>query len=228
MKTFQSDFRRRLLRDAASSCWPLVLWAGGAANAQALPAAEAAPISTGFALPSTLGSLQYAISASQSMSWGYYSASGVSGGANLSGDLAYLSSSKVHPFSAVLAGGRSWAESSQSSYSFASLGLSQVANFGRWNFVISDGVSYLPGTPTPGLSGVPGVGDLGVTTPPTGTDTQGLLTNFSSRITNSAAGTLSRALTGKTSINASGSYSIYRFLDSPTASLKSQRCGPGQ
>jgi len=35
--------------------------------AQALPAASASPVSTGFSLPSASGTLQYAVSASQSM-----------------------------------------------------------------------------------------------------------------------------------------------------------------
>jgi hypothetical protein len=225
MKTSQSDFCLSL-RGMLLVLLAVVLSTGGVASAQALPAAEAAPISTGFALPTTLGSLQYAVSASQSLVWGFYSNSGASASTNLSGDLAYLSNSKQHPFSAVLSGGRSWSESGQSSYSFASLGVSQVANFGRWNFVISDSVSYLPGTPVAGLSGVPGVGDLGITPVQIGTDTgQGILTNYSNRITNSAAGTLSRQLTGKTSINASGTYSIYRFLDSPTTSTSISGAG---
>jgi hypothetical protein len=225
MKTSQSDFSLPL-RGMLLVLLALVLSAGRPAYAQALPAAEAAPISTGFALPTSLGSLQYGISASQSLVWGFYSNSGPSASTNLNGDLAYLSNSKQHPFSAVLSGGRSWSESGQSSYSYASVGLSQVANFGRWNFVISDMISYLPGTPVAGLSGVPGVGDLGVTPVQVGTDTgQGILTNYSSRITNSVAGTLSRALTGKTSINASGNYSIYRFLNSPTTSTTSSGAG---
>ncbi|MDP9049763.1 MAG: hypothetical protein M3O31_03435, partial [Acidobacteriota bacterium] len=225
MKTPQSDFHL-LLRGKHFLLLALVLWAGRVATAQALPAAEAAPISTGFALPTSLGSLQYAITASQNLNWGYYSTSGASASSSLSGDLAYLSNSKLHTFSAVLAGGYSWSESSQNSYSFASLGLSQVANFGRWNFVVSDSISYLPGTPVQGLSGVPGVGDLGVTTVPTGADTvQGVLTNYSNRITNSAAGTLSRQLTGKSSISASGGYGIFRFLDSATTSTN--RSGAG-
>jgi hypothetical protein len=134
---------------------------------------------------------------------------------NLNGDLAYLSNSKRHPFSAILSGGRSWSESGQASYSFASVGISQVANFGRWNLVLSDALSYLPGTPVAGLSGVPGVGDLGVAPVQVGTDTgQGVLTDYSSRIANNSAATLSRQVTGKTSLNASGAYSFSRFLSS--------------
>jgi hypothetical protein len=52
---------------------------------QALPAAEAAPISTGFALPRAAGTLNYAVSASESLSWGYYGNQGAAAGTNLSG-----------------------------------------------------------------------------------------------------------------------------------------------
>jgi hypothetical protein len=222
MKTSQSNFSLPL----RGMLLVLVLSAGQLASAQALPAAEAAPISTGFALPTSLGSLQFAVSASQSLVWGYFSNSGPSASTNVTGDLAYLSNSKRHPFSAVLTGGRSWSESSQGSYGYASVGVSQVASFGRWNFVVSDMVSYLPGTPVAGLSGVPGVGDLGITPVQVGTDTgQGILTAYSSRITNSAAGSLTRQLTGKTSISASGTYSIYRFLDSATTSTSHSSAG---
>jgi hypothetical protein len=196
------------------------------ASAQALPAAEAVPISTGFALPTTLGTLQYAVSASQSEIWGYYGGSSVASETNLTGDLAYLSSNKQRPFSMVLAGGRSFSESGQGSYSFATLGLSQVANVGRWNFVISDSVSYLPGTPAGGLSGIPGVGDLGVNPVQVGVSTgQGVLTDYSDQVTNTAAGSVSRQLTGKTSINASGAYSIMRFIDTPTTSVNTSGAG---
>jgi hypothetical protein len=184
-----------------------------AAFGQALPAAEAAPISTGFALPTTLGSLQYAVSASQSLIWGYYGNSGEVSATNLSGDVAYLSNSKLHPFSMIFSGGRSFSEAGQESYSYLNLAFSQVANVGRWNFIVSDTVSYLPGTPSAGLSGVPGVGDLGINPVQVGGDTgQGVLTDYSNRVSNAAAGSVSRQITGKTSLNASGSYSIMRFL----------------
>ena len=181
--------------------------------AQALPAAEAAPISTGFALPRTAGTLQYAVSASESLTWGYYGNQGAASGTNLTGDVAYISNSKRDPFSMVFSGGHSWDTSEQPSYSYLNLALSQVIAAGRWNFVLSDSVSYLPGTPTTGLSGVAGVGDLGVSPVQVNGDAdQGVLTNYSSRVTNAALGSLQRQLTGKTSINASGSYSTMNFL----------------
>jgi len=204
----------------------LLMPTGTCALGQALPAAEAAPVSTGFALPTALGSLQYAVSASQSLVWGYYDVSGVASSTNLTGDLAYLSGSKSHPFSLVLSGGQSWSESGQPSYRFVNLGFSQVANVGRWNFVLSDNVSYLPGTAAAGLSGIPGVGDLGVNPVQVGVDSgQGVLTNYSNRVNNIAVGSLSRQLTGKTALNASGSYGITRFLDNSTGSSNSSISG---
>jgi hypothetical protein len=188
------------------------------ALAQALPAAEAAPISTGFALPRTAGTLQYAVSASESLSWGFYGNQGADSATNLTGDVAYISNSKRDPFSMIFSGGHSWTNSGQPSYTYLNLGLSQVLALGRWNFVLSDSVSYLPGTPTTGLSGVPGVGDLGVAPVQVGGDTdQGVLTNFSTRVTNTAAASLVRQLTAKTSISASGTYSTMSFLGNSDA-----------
>jgi hypothetical protein len=193
---------------------------------QAIPAAEASPISTGFALPSVAGTLQYAVSASQSLTWGYYGNSGVASATNLTGDLAYISNSKLYPFSMVFSGGHSWATSGEPSYSFVNLAMSQVIAAHRWNFVLSDAVSYMPGTPTTGLSGVPGVGDLGPDPVQVGADTgQGVLTDFSTRVSNTAALSVERQLTGKTSLNASGSYSISRFLSDTSSSGSSNNPG---
>ena len=188
--------------------------AGPALMAQALPAAEAAPISTGFAFPSNLGSLQYAVSASQSLTWGFYGNSGAAAATNVTGDIAYLSNSKADPFSLVFSGGHAFSETSyEPSYSFLNLAFSQVITAGRWNIVLSDSVNYLPGTPVTGLSGVAGVGDVGVNPVQVGSDTgQGILTNYSSRVSNVASGSVARHLTGKTSLTASGSYSTTQFL----------------
>jgi hypothetical protein len=191
-----------------------------AAFAQAIPAAEASPISTGFALPLTAGTLQYAVSASESLTWGYYGNSGASASTNLTGDVAYISNSRRDPFSMVVAAGRSWATSGQSSYSYLNGALSQVISAGRWSIVLSDDISYLPGTATTGLSGIAGVGDLGVNPVQVGLDTgQGVLSNYSRRITNTAAASIQRQLTGKTAAHASGDYSLSHFLDNNSGNL---------
>jgi hypothetical protein len=193
---------------------PTLLAGTAAALGQAIPAAEASPISTGFSIPTIGGSLRYAVSASESLDWGYYRQSGIAAGTNLSGDLAYISQSKYHPFSMVLAGGKTWGTHGEPSYEFANLSLSQVFNAKRWNFVIADGVSYLPNTATFGISGVPGLGDLGVSPIQVGPDAgQGLLTNYSPQVDNTASASVGRQITSKTALNASGSYTILRFLN---------------
>jgi hypothetical protein len=207
----------RFVRTAAFPAFLLLaalLIAAHGALAQAIPAAEAAPISTGFSIPRTAGTLNYAASASESVFWGYDGTAGTSATTNVSGDVAYLSSSKRDPFSSVFSGGYSWGSGNIPSYSFLNLAVSQVINAGRWDFVISDSVNYLPGTPAVGLSGIPGVGDVGVPPVQVGPDTgQGVLTNYSTRVGNTTSGSLQRQITGKTSISASGSYSIQRFLN---------------
>src|SRR5690348_10699680 len=85
--------------------------ASSVAFAQALPAAEASPISTGFSLPTRSGDLTYGVSASESLTWGYYSSQGAASYSNISGDLGYISGSTRDPFSAVVTGGRSWSSS---------------------------------------------------------------------------------------------------------------------
>jgi hypothetical protein len=187
---------------------------------QALPAAEAAPISTGFSLPRTAGTLNWGVTASEALTWGYYGNQGPAAGTNLTGDVGFISNSRLYPFSLVFSGGHSWANTGAPSASFMSLGMSQVVNIKRWNIVVTDSLSYLPGTPIAGLSGVPGVGDLGAS--PTGVDTtQGVLTAYSDRISNSTSGSVQRQLTGRTSFSVSGSYAITRFLGSGNQGLGS-------
>jgi len=198
-----------------------LLGAAGSAQAQALPAAEASPISTGFALPTTSGSLSYALSASEGLNWGFFSNSGRSESTNLNGNLGYISNSKRDPFSAVVSGGRSFG-TGQPSYNFLGAGLSQVIAVKHWTYVLSDNVSYLPQTPALGLAGLPGLGDIGIspvllgvipTTSTIAAPTQGVLTNYEGRVTNTASGGFSREFTAKTSLRGSGAYSISRFVN---------------
>jgi hypothetical protein len=74
-------------------------------------------------------------------------------------------------------------------------------------------VSYLPQSPVGGLSGVPGVGDLGVEPVAVGpTSGLGILTNYGPRISNSVSGTVSRQITSRISAQATGNYSVQRFV----------------
>jgi hypothetical protein len=223
---FMVKERRTAIRWAALCGMLLTGIAGGIrmANAQALPTAEASPTSTGFSLPTASGSLTYAVSASETLNWGFYSNAGRSAGTNVSGDLAYISNSKRDPFSAVLAGGHSFGTSGQPSYNFVSLGLSQVLAMRRWNFVVADSASVLPQTPSAGFAGIAGLGDLGVSTISLGIvptsvvsqPAQGLLTTYATRVDNSVSASLERDITAKTGIHGSGSYSITRFTQNST------------
>jgi hypothetical protein len=191
----------------------LVLPFSRPASGQALPAAEASPVSTGFELPRTAGTMQYSIGANETISSGYYSSSGVYSSTGLNGNLALISASKSDPFSMVFSGGRSWSTSGQPSNFYLNLALSQVIDTPKWNFILSDSVSYLPETASGGLSGIPGTGDLGVPPVQVGDEFgQGVLTGYSTRVANISALSVQRRLTGATSLQLSGSYSILRFV----------------
>ena len=218
--------RRQFFLNCLSVLLGVVLSAAAArsAAAQALPAAEASPISTGFSLPVTSGSLTYALSASETVNWGFFSNSTETESTNVSGDLGYISNSKRDPFSALLSGGHSFGTGGQPNYNFASAGLSQVIAVKHWTYVLSDNVSYLPESPAIGFGGLPGLGDIGISPVllgviPTSTiapASQGVLTNYATRVDNSASGSFSRDFTAKTSLRGSAAYVIQRFpLDSP-------------
>lgn len=116
----------------------------------------------------------------------------------------------------VLSAGKSWSLSSgQPSPIFLNFAASQVLNFHKWNVVAADSVSYLPATPYTGLSGIPGTGDLGIAPIQSGLyDGLGLLTAYSTRVSNTASVSVGRRLTSRMSLNAGGSYGIFRFVGS--------------
>ncbi len=190
--------------------------AASLARAQAIPTATADPITTGFQLPTTLGSLTYSVSGSETLTSGYTTATGWQPATGISGTAALISPSHSYPTSLVFAGGRFWSTSSQPSTTYLDLALSQVVTAKRWNFVLSDSAAYLPSTASAGLGGVPGTGDLGVPPVQLGIDPgQGILTNYSTRVSNAASLNAGRQINGKTSFQGSGSYSIFRFLNAP-------------
>ena len=193
-------------------------------NAQDVPAYTPMPESPGFRLPSVGGTLTYAMSASESIALGYNGNNQTYNSTNVSGDLAYLSTSRTSPFSLVYSGGYQFATSGQPGSFFHNLAASQVMVFGKWSSVLSDSVSYLPDSPVGGLSGIPGLGDLGVN--PIQVlqgDQGGLYSNYGPRISNIATGSLSRSVTNRTSIFASGSSSIIRFPSSSSAGLETDQ-----
>jgi len=193
-------------------------------SAQDIPAYTPAPESPGFRLPSVGGTLTYSASASESIAVGYNGNNQTNESTNISGNLAYLSSSRGSPFSLVYSGGYLFATSNQPGSFFHNLAASQVFVLGRWSGVASDSVSYLPNSPVSGLSGVPGLGDQGVSPVQVLQGDEGsLYSNYGPRVTNTVTGTLNRALTNRTSIFGSGSSSIIRFPGSDASGLETNQ-----
>jgi hypothetical protein len=202
----------------------------------ALPVAygQAAPAATtslspavGPGLPSLDGSFHYALSASELLQTGY-NRSGVGFTTSLSGDAAYNNKSAELPFGMIYAGGLLMGNQYQQAVrTFQNLALSQGLVTGKWILGITDSVSYLPQSPTLGLSGIPGVGDLG-TLPiqgPGSGPAGGVLTNNSTSVSNSLSGSVERRLTGRTSISGTGSWMILRFPDENTGLGNTQIVG---
>ena len=182
------------------------------ACAQAAPASTMSP-TVGPGLPSFDGIFHYALRASDMVEFGN-AGSGTGNSAVLSGDAAYNSTSVVHPFSMVYAGGLLLGNQYGGHVTtFQNLSLYQGLVVDRWNFGIADSVSYLPQTPTLGLSGIPGVGDLGSqpVQGASGGPAGGALTNNATNVSNALSGNIERQLSLLTSISGSGSWSILRF-----------------
>ncbi len=160
------------------------------------------------------GLLTYSVTASNSVVFGYNGTNGTSDTVNLAGTADFVSGSDRHPTSFIYSGGYLFGFNGQPSTSFQNFGVSQVLNSRKWTLTASDIVTYLPVTPRFGLSGVPGVGDIGTAPITTGlVPGDAVLTNYGRRITNDASVGLSYQITGRTSIRGSGSYITQHFFD---------------
>lgn len=179
----------------------------------------------GFNLPTRLGTLTYSLSASGYAQTGYGNG-GVYAGAAGSGNLAYLSTSERDPFSLVYSGGflYSGTPGYANTSTYQDLAFSQVFKTRKWVFVISDALSYLPDSPTTGLSGVAGVGDIGVYPVQTGVaPTESILTYYGRRVGNGLSGSASYQMTASTDLNASGSWEVLRFIGNSNPGLDSNQ-----
>jgi hypothetical protein len=196
----------------------LVLAMGSISYGQAIPAggASMSTNTSGPNLPNLDGIVHYALSASEIIQYGYYGSGQVTNSTALSGDVAYTAKSTVHPFNLLFAGGVILPnQSGQGTTYYSSAAVSQGYVTRHWNFNISDTVSYLPQSPTTGLSGIAGVGDLGslpVEGPVTG-PAGGIFTNAGNRISNTLTGGTERQINHDTSVSGFGSWSLLHFLD---------------
>jgi hypothetical protein len=189
------------------------------AEGQALPTAVTPISSVGGSpiVPDLDGVLHYAVSGSEILQFGYNGPSQVTASTALSGDVAFTAKSTTRPFSLLFAGGVFFPnQGGQGTSSFWNVAANQGFTARHWIFNVSDSFSFLPQSPTTGLSGIPGVGDLGsipVQGPVEG-PAGGILTVAGDRYQNSLSGGLERQISHATSISGSGSWSILNFLDS--------------
>ena len=194
---------------------------GSAAYGQAVPAG----IATIDTAPNALaldGILHYDLSASEIVQLGYYGAGQVTASSVLSGDVAYAAKSTTRPFSLTFAGGVILPnQSGQGVTTYEDLSVSQGYTTRHWVFNVSDTFSFLPESPTTGLSGIPGVGDIGVVPiPGPGQGAAGgVLTVSGDRIGNSLNGSLERQISPSTSISGAGSWTVLHFLGDSSEEL---------
>jgi hypothetical protein len=168
----------------------------------------------GFNLPTHLGTLSYSVSGTEMVETESVQGSSAYASTALSGNLGYMSTSQRFPFSMIYSGGLVFTTvpGNSSTETFQDIAVSQVANTKSWVFVASDSLSFLPGAPTTGLSGVAGVGDVGVFPVQTGIGPdQSILTNYSSRIGNGLQGSATWQTTPSLDLEASGSWQVLHF-----------------
>src|SRR5438270_11218958 len=202
------------IRIAMSS---LLLLLPSIVEGQAVPTAVA-PVSSicgSPIVPNLDGVLHYAISGSEIIQFGYYGSGQVTGSTALSGDVAYTAKSTTRPFSLLFAGGLILPnQTGQGVSTFWNVAANQGFTARHWIFNISDSFSFLPQSPTTGLSGIPGVGDLGAipVQGPIEGPAGGVLSTAGNRIANTLTGGVERQIDHATSISGNGSWSILHFL----------------
>jgi len=211
----------------------LLLTTGSISYGQAVPAGGTpmSPVTTntvGPNLPDLDGIVHYALSASEIAQYGYYGSGVTTYSTTLSGDVSYTAKSATLPTNLILAGGVILAnQSTQGTTGYTSVALSQGYVTRTWVFNISDSFSFLPQSPTTGLSGIAGVGDLGsipVQGPVAG-PAGGIFSTAGNRIANSLIGSVERQLDRSTSLSGSGTWTKLHFLDNSDALDNTQIAG---
>lgn len=199
----------------------LTLSAGPLVRAQAVSAVSiTSPTAVSFGqnlqIPLGDGTLHYDLTASAIAEYG----AGVTGGSgwdsilNAGGDFSYTAKSIAHPFNLLYSGGYFWTSiPGVPSTTYQTLVVSQGLVKKNWSAAVSNAFSYLPLSPTMGISGIPGLGDLGLQT---GQASAGpaptFLTNYSTILIDAVTADLNRALNHNTYLNTNGSWATMRYL----------------
>jgi hypothetical protein len=199
-----------LLLTAGSLCYGQAIPAGGT------PMSSMTTNTVGPNLPDLDGIVHYALTASEIAQHGYYGSGVTTYSTTLSGNVSYTAKSIVYPTNLILASGVILAnQSAQSTTGYVNAALSQGYVTRSWIFNVSDSFSFLPQSPTTGLSGIPGVGDLGSTPAqgPVAGPAGGIFSTAGNRIANTLSGSVERELGRATSVSGSGSWTKLYFLD---------------
>ena len=194
----------------------LLLTTGSLSYGQAVPTAVAAASPNPY-LPSLDGIVHYALTASELVQRGLFGTGSTYESTALSGDVSYQGKSVTLPFSLLFAGGVLLPnQQGQGFTTYQNIAVSQGLVTRTWNLNLSDSFSFLPQSPTTGLSGIPGVGDLGVvpTQGPAYGPAGGILSNSGDEIGNTVTGSVERQLGHVTSASGSASWSKLYFLNS--------------
>ena len=181
---------------------------------QATSTASVQAPQNGLNFPAINGSFQYGLSAAEVIQDGYSGNGDIYAETSLSGNLAYTSRSEIRPLSLIYTGGLQFGDQSGFSNTYyQSFAISQGYVTRGWVFSLSDSVSYLPQSPTVGLSGIPGTGDVGLDPVQNGLEpAQTILSIGNSRLSNSVGGNAERRLDAFTSISGGATYGILHFL----------------
>ncbi len=187
-------------------CLICVLSASAVAAAQGVPVQSGSPLYTGFQMPTAGGNLTYALSVGERLSTGYGPQIGTVSATVLSGDVGVITPSVRMPTTIRYTGGYLAVTFGQPSAFFHDFMISQAYNTKRWQYALTDSLTYLPETPTAGIFGIVGTGtSAGVT------NAQGVIIPFATQISNSVSGNATFEMTGKTAATATGLYALQRF-----------------
>lgn len=173
--------------------------------------AQVEPAATGPSRPS--GSFNYSLHDSETAWW-----SGTLGNQwanSVSGIADYRTGKTRQPFTVQYAGGYTFTLS-QPTYDtgyFQNLAMTESIGGHKWRVSIADIISYRPQSPTFGLAGVPGSGDILTGPPTTGTPTETVLTENTHTINNVTSVSYGLPVNYALSISVAGNYQILRFPD---------------
>jgi hypothetical protein len=165
------------------------------------------------------GTVHYDLNASEILENGsaFTGTAGWGSMTNAGGDLSYISGNAALPSSVLYSGGYLWTNvPGLASTTYQNITFSQGLVRKAWSVAVSNTFSYLPLSPAFGISGLPGVGDLGVQTSQAGSGpAPTLLSNFSTILADSVTGAVTRSLDYNTSVFASVQWGTMRFLGQP-------------